>query len=84
MNKEHSDLILSQLATILEVEANELTFDYQLDTNGLWDSLAIINIITMIDMNFDIVLNPDHIATCTTVEELLTFISQKVNHVCAN
>ncbi len=57
------------LAEILEVEPSKLTSDLALD-EGVWDSLAIVSTIALIDEVYDRTVSADALSECRTVGEI--------------
>jgi len=57
------------LAEILEVEPGEVTSDLALD-EGVWDSLAIVSTIALIDEVYDRTVSADALSECRTVGDI--------------
>lgn len=57
------------LAEILEVEPTEVTPEMTLD-EGVWDSLAIVSTIALIDEVYDRTVSADALAECRTVGDI--------------
>ena len=57
------------LAEILEVEPGEVTSDLTLD-EGVWDSLAIVSTIALIDEVYDRTVSADALAECRSVGDI--------------
>lgn len=57
------------LAEILEVEPSEVTSEMALD-EGVWDSLAIVSTIALIDEIYDRTVSADALAECRTVGDI--------------
>lgn len=56
------------LAEILEVDTN--TVDADLELGEMWDSLAIVSTIALIDDVYDIQVRPEKLADCKTVGDI--------------
>lgn len=56
------------MAEILDVDVSEIGPDYEL--GELWDSLAIVSTIALIDELHDRSVSPDALGACTTVGEI--------------
>lgn len=64
------------LAEILEVEADDLSDDFQL--GELWDSLAVVSTLALIDEVHDVSVGADDLAECKTVGDIEALISAAV------
>jgi acyl carrier protein len=58
-----------ELADIFEVDASEITPEFDLQEAG-WDSLAIVTTIAAIDEVFDVTVSPAALAECGTVGDI--------------
>lgn len=66
------------LAEILEVEPSEVNPDMVLE-EGVWDSLAIVSSIALIDELFDRTVSADALAECKTVGDIEKLVGQGVD-----
>ena len=57
------------LAEILEVEPGEVTSALELD-EGVWDSLAIVSTIALIDEVYDRTVSADALSECRTIGDI--------------
>ena len=69
---------LNLLEEALEADENSLTCEDELDGSPLWDSLAIVVFIAMVDENFDVTLSPGNIAEAKTVQDLVDMLGDKI------
>lgn len=65
---------LIDLADLLEVEVEELTDEFVLG-DGIWDSLAIVSSIALIDEYFDITVNGEALRKCADIKSLIGLIN---------
>lgn len=61
------------LAEILELEPGEVISTTQLD-ESVWDSLAVVSTIALIDEVYDLQINADALVECQTVGEIEALI----------
>lgn len=61
------------LAEILEVEAGDLSIDFEL--GELWDSLAVVSTLALIDEVHDVSTSADDLAECKTVGDIEALIN---------
>ena len=61
------------LAEILEVELEEVTPTLELD-ESVWDSLAVVSTIALIDEVFDRTVSADALLECKTVGDIETLL----------
>jgi acyl carrier protein len=64
------------VADILEVDTNLVTRDYSLE--GVWDSLAIVSTIALLDDLYDLEVQPERLAQCRSVGELESLIHSEL------
>lgn len=64
------------LAEIFEVDAADLTSDFELE-DANWDSLAIVSTIALIDDLYDRTVSADALAACTTVADLDALVARE-------
>lgn len=62
------------LAEILEVDANEISANLELD-EGSWDSLAVVSTIALIDDVYDVTVHPNALGDCKTVGDIEALIA---------
>jgi acyl carrier protein len=65
--------LLQELETELELEPRSLDGTEKLEDIG-WDSISLISYITTLDSEFGIVLQPDKVTACATVQELIDLV----------
>lgn len=56
------------MAEIFDLDVSEVTPDFIM--GELWDSLAIVSTIALIDELYDRAVSPDELGECTTVGEI--------------
>lgn len=61
------------LAEILEVEADEISPVTELE-ESVWDSLAVVSTIALIDEEFNLQISADSLAECRTVGDIEALI----------
>ena len=64
----------SELATILEEPASELTRERELLSIPMWDSLAVVSVMALASDKFDRIIEPEQLAKATTVEDLFAMV----------
>ncbi|MBX9587218.1 MAG: acyl carrier protein [Gammaproteobacteria bacterium] len=84
ISKKNREEIIAELGNVLEENTDALVDDYLLDTNGLWDSLAFIRILTIIHKLYGDLLSPDKFSFCTTIKELFNVIEKELGGVKQN
>ena len=67
---------LEDLAIELDMEPDELGPETELGEE-VWDSLAIVSTISLIDEQFDITLEGEDLASCEKVSDLLALIEKE-------
>ena len=73
MNKEE---FLKSMAEILEIEKIDENF---ILSDDIWNSLAVISTIALIDENFNITISGDLLNNCKTIGDLWKLIQEKVS-----
>jgi acyl carrier protein len=69
------------LAEILEVDASELTSEFQFsNANADWDSLAIVSTIALVDDCFNVMLDGKSLAVCEKVADVEALIDAARKH----
>ena len=61
-------------AEALEIDQDEASNDLMLDPEDNWDSIAMLSVIASIDEEFDIQLDGDELAACTSVSQILNLL----------
>ena len=67
----------SQLAEILDTDASNLHPSTDLKSLD-WSSLAVVSFIAFANENFDVILEPRKLATCSTVGDLMFLLDGKI------
>lgn len=75
MKKEDFLLLLDEL---IEVEPGTLTGQEKLQYLESFDSLAAVGFIALTDEKFGIILSPNKIANCKTIEDLIALVGDKI------
>jgi acyl carrier protein len=66
----------TELASILEEPASELTCERELLSIPMWDSLAVVTVMALASDKFDRILEPEQLTKATTVGDLFAMIEQ--------
>jgi acyl carrier protein len=66
----------SELATILEEQACDLTRDRELLSIPMWDSLAVVSVMALASDKFDRILEPEQLTKAKTVGDLFDMIDR--------
>ena len=69
---------LNLIEDALEADENTLTGDELLENLDLWDSLAIVTFIAMVDGEFDVTLSPEKIEVAKTIQDLIALLGDKI------
>lgn len=69
-----NDAFNADLAEVMQVEPAAITADYALDGDGLWDSMAIVSALALIDEHFDKTVDSARLGECDTVGEIYRLI----------
>lgn len=69
---------LRSLDEMLELEPGTLTGSEVLATLEMWDSLAIISFIALVDEQYGIVVEGERLAQAKTVDDLIGLVTEKV------
>lgn len=75
MKKKDFLLLIDNLLTI---KPGTLTGEETLQDLSMWDSLAILGFISLVDKEFHVVLSVDAINAAKTVNDLLSLLEDKV------
>ena len=75
MNTEH---FMVALAKIMQVPPEAVTESYALDSNGNWDSLAVMGTIAMVDAQFNITIPANYLLNCKSVKELIDLVTARL------
>lgn len=70
------------LAEILELEPADISPATELD-ESLWDSLAVVSTIALIDEVYDLQINADSLAECRTVGDIEALIGPAKDRAAA-
>ncbi|MCP9268400.1 phosphopantetheine-binding protein [Xenorhabdus sp. XENO-1] len=71
MNKT---LLLVDLSELLGVDITLLNDDYVLDSEGRWDSLAIVSVIGAINQHYAVQVNGEALGRCHQVGEIFNLV----------
>lgn len=66
--------LIEIVAEALEIDQDEASNDIMLDPEDNWDSIAMLSVIASIDEEFDIQLDGDELAACTSVSQILNLL----------
>ena len=73
MNRER---FTTELETLLEVSPGELREEDQIRSLEHWDSLTLLGLLALADAQFNIQLNPDRLAGCVTIGDILNLLEE--------
>lgn len=68
--------IYAILSEFIKVQPSDITKDLSIHNCETWDSLAIINIALAIESEFSISLSAEQISNLTSVENILSILSE--------
>ena len=63
---ENIEKLVNIFVEIFNVETSAITDDFGKDTIETWDSVHQLNIIALLEENFDLLLEPEDIMACTS------------------
>jgi acyl carrier protein len=66
--------LIEIVAEALEIDQDEASNDLMLDPEDNWDSIAMLSVIASIDEEFDIQLDGDELAACTSISQILNLL----------
>ena len=66
--------LIEIVAEALEIDQDEARNDLILDPEDNWDSIAMLSVIASIDEEFDIQLDGDELAACTSLLQILNLL----------
>ena len=66
--------LIEIVAEALEIDHDNARNDLILDPEDNWDSIAMLSVIASIDEEFDIQLDGDELAACTSVSQILNLL----------
>jgi acyl carrier protein len=66
---------LSKLANILEIETTEMNETFELNADN-WDSTAILEVIALLDQDFDLTIPVKTLKSCVSVGNLVELVEQ--------
>jgi len=78
--KEVKNTLFRIIASVLNVEANTITEDMELDSDLRIDSLALYEIVVDIEDTYSLRISNDEADDLKTVAEAVDFIIDKVRH----
>ena len=73
LNKE---LIIKDLAKLLEMDISQLSDDFRLDTSANWDSLTMLSLVGAVDLHYKKNIFVSEILKCQTVNDLHCLVSE--------
>ena len=68
------DNLIEILAEALEIDPDMARNDLILDPEDNWDSIAMLSVIASIDEEFDIQLDGDELAACSSLSQILNLL----------
>lgn len=73
----NNDKIVSMVAEVLDVEADDISSDSNIESVDEWDSMATVNIMTIICQEFDITPSFDDFEKFTSLEGIKEFVRNR-------
>ncbi|OLQ76080.1 hypothetical protein BIT28_18865 [Photobacterium proteolyticum] len=74
MSSEQS--VIKIVSEILEIDSNDLTIDTTIDDIAVWDSMATVNIMTVVCQEFGIVPSFDDFEHFTSINGIVSFMGK--------
>ena len=75
------DEFFAELADIFEIDEERVGLSLSFDEDDVvWDSLAIVSTIALVDQCFGVTLNGQALLECKSVENIVQLISNKVGN----
>ena len=62
---------MTDLAQLLEINADQLNEDFQLESCFGWDSLTVVSTIALLDQHFSVQVGGEVLEQCKTIGDLL-------------
>ena len=75
MNKNE---FISLLEEASEADENSLSEETLLEELEVWDSLAIVSFIALVDEHLEVTLSPDKLANAKSVQDLIAMVGGKI------
>jgi len=69
---------LEKLEAMLEIPKDTLNPRVELRTLGVWDSLAVLSFIALVDESLGIALNGSNVSKAKTVQDLIDLVKDKL------
>lgn len=66
--------LIEIVAEALEIDQDDARNDLILDPEDNWDSIAMLSVIASIDEEFDVQLDGDELAACTSLSQILNLL----------
>ena len=77
MNEKDKSLILEHIKNIFdEIDTSNFDYDTKFKENDEWDSMCALNLITILDENYNVNINGNQIDQINTVNELIEFVNE--------
>jgi acyl carrier protein len=70
---------LLSLDELLELDPGTLKGSEALDSLEGWNSLAMISLMALVDEHFGVSLRPRHIASCSTIADLVGLLGDRID-----
>lgn len=71
-------LLITDLAKLLNMEADNITKCLNLKKHNYWDSLAIVSLIGSIDNYYNVSVTGDELTSIETVDDIFKLIEHKI------
>ena len=70
--------LLSSIEEIFEIESGLLVEESMLEDIDAWDSLGVLNLISLVDEKVGVVLSPNDLEKCQTLADVLALFADKL------
>lgn len=76
MNK---DLLINDMAKLLEVDKQSLKESFLLAEEAYWDSLSVISLVAAIDQHYQVSVTGSELMNCKTIKDIFSLIELRLN-----
>ena len=66
--------LFAEMEEVLELDTGALSEEHKLEDLEMWDSLAVVTFIALIDEHLELTLEPEKIAQAQTVSDLVALV----------
>lgn len=79
----NTEIILNEMATLMEIEREDLLMDFPLEQYGNWDSLTAISTMALIDTHLGVLLSYCEFEKCKTLNDIFKLVDAKKSEIAA-